>query len=163
VKEIVLNNSKIAIVSDHRFSELNQWHWHAYKDHNVWYAVRHTYLPNGKRTTIRMHQQIMGSLPDGELIDHRDSNGLNNQDDNLRICSSRQNSQNKRKSRTSRSKYKGIYFDKEMQKWRARISYEGKRINLGYFFSEKEAAQAYNEAAIKFYGDFANNKTISHE
>ena len=39
--------------------------------------------------------------------------------------------------------------------WRAFIKYDDKNHYLGYFKSEVEAAQAYNEAAKEHFGEFA--------
>jgi hypothetical protein len=37
----------------------------------------------------------------------------------------------------------------------ATIFVDKKHNHLGYFFSEKEAAYVYNEAALKYFGEFA--------
>lgn len=62
---------------------------------------------------------------------------------------------NMKKHLDSRSKYKGIYWDKENDKWRASICVNGKIKRLGRFVDEKEAALAYNGAAKKHHGEFA--------
>jgi hypothetical protein len=40
-------------------------------------------------------------------------------------------------------------------RWQARITVNGQRKSLGYYASPLEAAKAYNEAAIKYYGERA--------
>ncbi|MFJ7982450.1 hypothetical protein ACIQ1D_19525 [Lysinibacillus xylanilyticus] len=61
-------------------------------------------------------------------------------------------------------KYKGIDYDnstRNKKKWRARLNYEGKLIHLGRFATDYEAGQAYDEGAIKYYGDRAvTNKSL---
>ena len=66
---------------------------------------------------------------------------------------------NKKSSKTS-SKYKGVFWNKKMQKWRAQVRFEGKNYHLGYFTSEIEAALAYNTAALNFFKTFAKLNII---
>jgi len=41
---------------------------------------------------------------------------------------------------------KGYYFDSHKGKWRARIYHKRKRISLGFYDHEHEAAEAYKRA-----------------
>ena len=50
---------------------------------------------------------------------------------------------------------KGVSWDKVSNKWVVRIKVEGVYKNMGLFKIEKEAAEAYNAAAAKFYKKFA--------
>ena len=80
------------------------------------------------------------------VTDHIDGNPLNNQRDNLRICSSRENNQNHRHKSATRnysSKYPGVYWHKRAEKWMAYIKINKKRKHLGLFLIEEEAAKAY--------------------
>ena len=47
-------------------------------------------------------------------------------------------------------------------KWRARITINGKTMHLGLFASAIEAARAYNEKAKELFGDFANLNEVNH-
>jgi hypothetical protein len=90
-------------------------------------------------------------------FDHTDRDIYNNQKSNLRKCTHNQNCMNRKKSTTNHatSKYKGVDWRSNRYVWRARIKSNNMQINLGTFDSEIKAAQAYNRAAKKYFGEFA--------
>jgi hypothetical protein len=53
------------------------------------------------------------------------------------------------------SKYRGVWYSRETKKWRAVIRHNGRRIQVGYFADEVEAAKAYDQAAKRYNGEFA--------
>jgi hypothetical protein len=142
--------STFAKVDDSDYEALSAFKWSASKPHNVVYVVRGVTV-DGKQTTIRMHQQILG---DAIAVDHIDGDGLNNQRANLRKCTDQQNGQNRRKTH-GRSKFKGVSWHKGTRKWRATIVADGRQRALGYFDCEGCAAIAYDRAAKRSFGEFA--------
>ena len=46
-------------------------------------------------------------------------------------------------------------WEPEREKWRAKITIFGVRRHIGRFDDEVEAAQAYDEAALENFGEFA--------
>lgn len=90
-----------------------------------------------------MHRMIMNP-PDILVIDHINGNPLDNRKKNLRICTHRENMQNKHIHR--HGKLYGGYFRKDISKWAAQININKKNIPLGYFKTEYEAHQAYMKA-----------------
>lgn len=92
---------------------------------------------------VYLHRFIMPAPP-GYEIDHRDGDGLNNKDDNLRLATRSQNMANRLSENV-----KGVY--RRGKRFYARV---GQR-RLGGFATEHEASLAYNEAALSLYGEFA--------
>lgn len=62
--------------------------------------------------------------------------------------------------RVKSSAYKGVCWDKNRRKWMASIKVMRKRIFIGRFQSEEQAAVAYNNAASRIFGEFANLNEI---
>jgi HNH endonuclease len=156
MKEIKLTRGKIALVDDADFESLNSRKWYAAKDRHTFYASANDYSGQ-KRVEKRMHWVIMGKPPKGYIVDHKDRNGLNNQRGNLRICTRGQNNANRKA--WGKSKFLGVTFLKGRNRpyWEVRI--KGKY--LGAFKDEKEAAMAYNKAAVEVHGEFANLNDIN--
>jgi hypothetical protein len=149
-KEIPLTHGTVALVDDADYGFLMQWKWRL--DNNG-YAARTDYT-GGKQRTILMHRVIVNA-PE---VDHRDTNRLNNQRSNLRAATRSQNTQNSRKAPGKSSQYKGVTWNKKLRKWNAQIN-TGRhligKIHLGTFEIEAEAAKAYDEAARRYYGEYA--------
>ena len=150
MKEIPLTQGKVAFVDDADYEHLSRYKWYANKDYNTFYALRKKKNPDSGNTLVSMHAEIIGKR-DGMVIDHVDGNGLNNQRDNLRHVTNRQNAQNRKAFQTS--KYPGVHWDKWHKKWRARIMLPGgKKKNIGCFVNEKDAYLAY-KAAVEDLGE----------
>lgn len=90
-----------------------------------------------------------GSIPEGYEIDHKDTNGLNNIDDNMRLATRSQNSMNR-----SMCSLAGVYFRSDRNKWYARIKVNAESIHLGSFENEEAALKARAAAEEKYFGEF---------
>lgn len=162
MKKISLTRGQFAIVDDKDFGELNSYKWYAVVSKYTFYAERSKSIGNGRHINIRMHRQLFGLSADNKSrVDHIDENGLNNQRKNLRVCTHAQNKRNvTKRNLNTLSIYKGVTFHKRDNKWMAQIRVDYKNIFCGYFEDQKQAALAYNAAAKKYHGEFANLNKI---
>lgn len=161
-KEIQLTQGKVALVDDEDYEYLNKWKWCLRgTGRGKFYAIRG--FSKSKKSNIKgsisMHRQLMKPKK-GYVIDHLDGNTLNNQKNNLRICTQSQNISNQKISVSNTSGYKGVCYDKKMNKFRAQIVCNKKRYYLGSYDNPVDAAHIYNAAAIKYHGEFAKLNEI---
>lgn len=118
-KEIPLTQGYVTIVDQADYEWLNQWKWHVTKSRKHIYAARWRTPVTNPKEIQKMHRLIMGN-PEGLEVDHIDGNGLNNTRANLRICTRTQNQWNRRIIRGI-SKYNGVCWKKDANKWMAQI------------------------------------------
>lgn len=117
------------------------------------------YKDGGRKHQKRhyFHRLVLGAK-EGEWVDHKNQNTLDNRRENIRLCTHGQNMMNRGKcihKRTSQiqTQYRGVYCCEG--RWRAEIRANKKRYYLGYYKTDKDAAMAYNNAAIKLHGEYA--------
>lgn len=150
------------IIDEEDYKLCSKYHWSVCdnkKANNLTYA--HT-RKNGKRLVL--HRLIYEKEAKGASIDHINHDGLDNRKANLRVATVAQNSYNQRpQTRKKTSKYKGVRYTKLYHLWEARIKKNGVYHALGFFDTSWKAAQAYNEAATKMFGNFACLNNITEE
>jgi hypothetical protein len=154
MKQIPLTRGYVAFVDDEDYDRvIAAGPWRAHPDHGTVYAMR-SVRKDGKWTTQSLHRFILGLTAQEILVDHRDHKGLNNCRSNLRVATPAQNGANRRKRNGTTSRFKGVCWDKRLQKWRARIGINGKHKHLGFFDNEADAAYAYYLAACEHFQEF---------
>lgn len=159
MKEIILENTnKKAIVDDDNFT-LSQYKWQMSPAGYARGTISH------KR--VYMHRIILKSnLKNGLVSDHINGNRLDNQKNNLRVCSPKQNTINSRKQIGCVSKYKGVRYDTSMKRrkrWMACFKHNTKSVTIGRFYTEEGAADAYNQKAKEIWGGYAKLNDVSKE
>lgn len=150
---VALSNKKFVLIAvdDVDYVDLHKYSWsiqHSTNDKE--YAIARI---NGE--PILTHRYIMQAKA-GEDVDHIDNDGLNNCRINLRLATRSQNHANRVKLSGCSSEYKGVSWDSNRQKWHVMIGVgKQKKLNLGRYDDELEAARVYDEKARELFGEFA--------
>ncbi len=127
-------------------------------NHVMFGVMAYSHVVGNKEKRIKLHRFILNITDSKISIDHISGDRFDNRKSNLRICSIAQNNQNRKINKKNKYGYKGIFF--EDNKYRVSIQVNYKRIYLGRFVTPEDAARAYNEAAKKYFGEFANLNII---
>ncbi|PGY33521.1 hypothetical protein COE09_31225 [Bacillus thuringiensis] len=154
--EIPLTQGQVAMVDSEDYELISRYKWCANKRKTKWYAVGYVKGTGRKHCKLIYMHRLLTNAPQGVDVDHIDGNGLNNMRKNLRLASRTQNMQNARNIRKGTSRYKGVWFLKRQSRWIAEIKVNKRKIHLGTFGNESEAAMAYDTAAIQYFGEFAH-------
>jgi hypothetical protein len=107
-----------------------------------------------------MHREIMNT-PFNMQVDHRNGRGYDNTKINMRNCTLKENHYSRKEQG---SHPKGVNYQAKApagKRYYARIQKDRINYNLGRFATEREAAIAYNNAAIEFFGEFAKLNVIT--
>lgn len=158
-----------AIVDTKHWDKVKGYRWCIVKNnkHRYPYVVTTIPHPDGgwqrradgsrrkRRTSLYLHRAILGKPKEGKEIDHINHNGLDNREENLRSVTRSQNVWNSRSQENSSSRYKGVSWKKQENRWRSTIFYNGKQINIDQFICEEQAARAHDKKALELYGEYA--------
>lgn len=147
-----------AIVDEADYPELIQYRWQL---NCSGYATRGDYQGkqgNGRYaiTTVFMARQIMDFEGDYRktVVDHISGDKLDNRRSNLRIVPATANAINAGRRKDNKSGYKGVWFNKDKQRWESAIRVDKRPLHLGTFGTPEEAAAAYAAAAEKYHGEY---------
>lgn len=131
--KVYFNNNEYFLCDVEDKDIIEKYCWH--KD-NFGYAMAWN---RGFGGSVKSHRIIMGKYYDitGLVIDHINHNKLDNRKCNLRVCTNAENQRNIRSS-SDTNDTRGIYYEKERNKYVLTIRYKGKR-NKWRFDSEEQA------------------------
>ena len=157
MRYIELTKGYRALVDEEDYPRVMEFKW--FVTGRPAYAYRHLrYAPGARNYTVQsMHDLILGQR-EGMTIDHIDLDRFNNTRANLRFATRSQQTQNRARRGDSLLNYKCIM--RNGRNFTARIKIDGRRISVGTFPSQEEAALAYNHAALHHYGEFARLNQI---
>lgn len=152
----LFNSILVALIDNEDLDKVKGYSWLVkYQKNDNPYAI--TIVDN---KMIYMHSLIMPQYYGKKItVDHISRDTLDNRKCNLRYATMQQQMANSGKSdrfKTCSSQYKGVSWDKQSKCWKASIRHNGLLFNLGRFDIELNAAFAYNKAALKYFGNFAN-------
>jgi len=157
---IPLGDGLVAIVNEDDYYVLAFFKWSYFKSPHTgtFYAHRGIKLSDRRNSTYSMHRQVMGfKRGDPRQVDHKDNlDTLNNTRNNLRDATHDQNMHNRGMLATNKSGYKGVSWKENNNSYVAQISFQGKRIHLGYRKTARAAhEELYVPAALKYHRKFA--------
>lgn len=158
MKYIELNKGRRAAVDDFNYEMLQKYTWYIVTKGTVSYAAT-SIFDNTKKSKVRrlyMHRLVLQAAK----IDHKNGDGLDNRLSNLRPTTTSQNAINAKFNTKNTSGYKGVCKSPTIGKWIAQIKVNYKVHYLGTFADIKEAAKAYNIAALEHFGEFAKLNVI---
>ena len=154
MKEVNLTQGYTALVDDQDYLRVSQYKWCVLfrrdKDGSILSVYARTNAHIGSQL---MHRFILGVTDSKVEVDHEDHNGLNCRRYNLRKATKAQNQHNQKLHIRNKSGFKGVRWQEPS--WLSYIRYQGKQLHLGSFSNILDAARAYNEAAKKYFGEFA--------
>lgn len=119
---------------------------------------------NNKKAILFLHRLILNlKKGDGNIVDHKDRDKLNNRKSNLRITTQANNCNNKSLGKRNSTGVLGVGFSKEKKAYRASIGKNNKFIHLGYFPNKNDAIKARLYAEKEYFGEFAPQKYLFKE
>jgi hypothetical protein len=156
--EVPIHGGHVALVDGADAELVGRFRWYVLRSTNTLYARAWLPREGGKRKQVYMHALVAGSSTGGQ-VDHINGDGLDNRRSNLRPADHSKNGANRAKGKPpSSSQFKGVYYSRDpraRKQWTAAIRVRGKRIHLGSFPNEREAALAYDVAAVRHFGGYA--------
>lgn len=148
-KWLPLTDGHDTLVRRQLFDWLNQWKWHVVLKRNTYYARRNRKKTDGPGSHwIMLHnaiwEKVIGPIPIGSTVDHKNGNGLDNRLDNLRLATPEQQALNRSLASNNTSGYIGVSWSKSCRKWHASVMLAGDRIYSKYFHDPYSAAWSRN-------------------
>ena len=153
VAYVPLTQGYEAIIDADDVPLVSGFNWYALRKRNAIYVGRKQRNSNNQQDTVYLHR-IIADVPVGFVVDHKDTDGLNNRRCNLRIATHQENMRNQKMSQKNTSGYKGVSWHKASRMWQAQIKTDGRVIPLGRFFDPEAAHAAYQVASVKYHGQF---------
>jgi hypothetical protein len=156
VAEMLLPNGHRAYLDTADIPLVQGYRWFARKGKSTRYVSTRMRTSDGKVYSLDLHRLLMDP-PEGLVVDHISTDGLDNRRANLRLATVAQNNLNSRVRSDSVSGLKGAFFNRKKGNYYSSIKVDGRKIRLGSFLTAKEAADAYAKASQIYHGEFGRS------
>lgn len=145
--QIDLTQGLNTLIDDADEQLVNKHKWFALQTGNKVYAATNVINDKGQQRTMYLHRYLL-EAESGVFVIHRDSDGLNNQRENLMFSNSRRGKRG--------TNYLGVGETASRKKpWCAHIKHNGKVVHLGSYATAEEAARARDRNAKEVWGEYA--------
>lgn len=122
--------------------------------HSWWYTAQ-GYLAGYVNGQLMLMHRFLTNCDDEHVVDHKNHVTGDNRISNLRVCTVSKNQYNRRMQNNNTSGAIGVSWEKKQTKWRAYITVEKQRIELGMFNNYEDAVKARQSAEDKYYKEFS--------
>jgi hypothetical protein len=131
--------------------------WYVHAEHGGYYVYARS------RPFRKLHRLLLDAKP-GQLVDHKNRDGLDNTRSNLRLATSTQNAHNSGPRGHARSTYKGVWLHRLSGLFCGCVKGpDGHRHSIGYYRTEEEAARAHDALAKMFRHEYAFLNLPEHQ
>lgn len=161
MKQLPLTHGKFVIVDDEDYPYLSKFKWHLSNSKGETVET----LIQGRRADrtipchIPMERFLVRDRPNHCIL-HKNKNRLDFRKENLFFSSHGGKKQRAKKQEGTSSIYKGVSFKKTNSNWSAQIGFNGKKIYIGQYPTQRQAAIAYNAKAKELFGDLAYQNDV---
>lgn len=144
---IITKKNERILVDKEDFDKVKKWSWCVGKQG---YPVANI------NNTVKKINWVLFPTIKHKVQDHINGDKLDNRKSNIRYCSQKENSRNCGLSKNSSTGVAGVTIIKNAHsiKYRARIMFDRKEINLGRYDTLEEAKKVRYEAEKKYFGEY---------
>lgn len=147
--ELSLTNiDQVCLINKSDYDKISHFNWFL---NDGGYVAKNHYIGNGEWDYLKIHRLIMVA-EEGDIIDHKNGDKLDNTRGNLRLATRSQNRANAKLNKNNKTGFRGVLYRRG--KYTASIRKNGKLMTLGTFEEKEDAARMYNLWAVDLFGDF---------
>lgn len=120
-----------------------------------WWCTKQGYLAGYVNNKIVLMHRFLTNCDDDHVVDHKNHITCDNRRGNLRVCTISENQYNRLMQNNNTSGAIGVCWDSRYNKWRAYITVEKERIELGKFDNIDDAILIRRNAENEYHREFS--------